>query len=67
MGNTIRSRIASWLGGKPFWGCMILAIACAVLFYQHSWRACLGITVLLLLCLLAAFEEVSNDTDTTVG
>ena len=64
MGTTTRRRIASYLGAKPLWFCIVLLATCIVLVFDHSWRVCVGMAVLLLLGQLAAMEDASDDSDT---
>jgi hypothetical protein len=61
MASNIHCSIVAHLGSTWCWCCVALVTASIVLTYDHSWRICIGVSTVLLVGLLAAFEDATDD------
>ena len=61
MASNIHRNIVGHLRSKWCWCCVALVMASIVLTFDHSWRICIGMATVLLVGLLAAFEDATDD------
>ena len=61
MASNIHRNIVGHLRSKWCWCCVALVMASIVLTFDHSWRICIVMATILLVGLLAAFEDAADD------
>jgi hypothetical protein len=61
MASNIHRNIVGHLRSKWCWCCVALVMASIVLTFDHSWRICIVMATILLVGLLAAFEDDTDD------
>jgi hypothetical protein len=67
MASNIHRSIVAHLRSKWWWCCVALVMASTVLTFDHSWRICIGMAVVLFVGLLAAFEDATGDSIAELG
>lgn len=63
-GNIVRM-IGRCVEKKTFWCFVVIAASCGFLFQSHSYRACAGIAVVVLLAVLGVTEGQIDRTNLT--
>jgi hypothetical protein len=61
MAQNIVRMLGKCLHRKAFWCVLVVAVTFAFLVYSHSWRACAGMAVFVMLALFSVFEEYQEE------
>jgi hypothetical protein len=67
MAGRIHRNIVTRLHSKWCWCCVALVTASIVLTFDHSWRICIGMATVLVVGVLAAFEDATDDSFAELG